>query len=231
MDLYKTLKQHQQRVMRERGVIHEMIQFLTESLLYLGDMRRRDWMMLQQTQSESRLIGGLRCQECTTADQGDLRELQTDTKLKSYKQRQIDCHPNNVEQIMTKILYTQHSQAWLVSRAPLVIPGGDGAIDHLPNLEESHQTHQPPVQTNSKYLNIMLRNAFQIITTSSFHSNSATLLTIPLSMNYLNHRMLPVNLSIDIIYLSSLQIQSHHTRVAAVPPQFCPIQFSGYVKM
>ena len=49
MDLYKTLKQHQQRVMRERGVIHEMIQFLTESLLYLGDMRRRDWMMLQQT--------------------------------------------------------------------------------------------------------------------------------------------------------------------------------------
>ena len=102
MDLYKTLKQHQQRVMRERGVIHEMIQFLTESLLYLGDMRGtgpvfRDGMMLQQTSSEFRIIEGLRCQECTTADQGDLRELQTDTKLKSYKQRQIDCHPNNVE--------------------------------------------------------------------------------------------------------------------------------------
>ena len=77
MDLYKTLKQHQQRVMRERGVIHEMIQFLTESLLYLGDMRRRDGMMLQQTSSEFRIIEGLRCQECTTADQGDLWELQT----------------------------------------------------------------------------------------------------------------------------------------------------------
>ena len=61
---------------------------------------------------------------------------------------------------MKEILFTQNSQAWLVSRAPLVIPGGDGAIDHLPNLEESHQTHQPPVQT-SKYLNITLRNAFQ----------------------------------------------------------------------
>ena len=97
MDLYKTLKQHQQRVMRERGVIHEMIQFLTESLLYLGDMRRRYGTMLQQTLSEFRLIGGLRCQECTTADQGNLWELQTDTKLKFYKQRQIDCDPNNVE--------------------------------------------------------------------------------------------------------------------------------------